>query len=288
MGNKKKNEVKKKNVNEKIDREEINIEEINGEKINDEEIKSEEIKSEKINGKEIKSEKIKSEKINGKEIDGEERNNEQIQKENREDKVYENEVAEKNELGSLPSAERGNFTRICNKLLSVGFLCKKKQGSRKDYFFVQKHREVFKNYLSVLGYDLEIHEEYGVVQLVNRLNYNHYRLKLYDTIILLLLRILYDEKKRELSLADDVIITVGEIQERYQALKIRSGMIDKTTMTNALMLFKRFQLLDTLDRDLTQEDARVLLLDSLLLAVRVEDVKEAFEKLQVYKRGEEE
>lgn len=187
----------------------------------------------------------------------------------------------------LPSADRENFTRLCNKLLNTGFLCKKKTGSRKDYYFIQKHREIFRNYLSVLGYDLEIHEEYNVIQLINRMNYNHYRLKLYDTIILIILRILYDEKKRELSLADDVIVSVGEIQEKYQALKIRNGLIDKTTMNNALMLFKRFQLLDTLDKDLTLEDSRLLLLDSLLLAVRVQDIKEAFEKLQVYKKGTE-
>lgn len=187
----------------------------------------------------------------------------------------------------LPSADRENFTRLCNKLLNTGFLCKKKTGSRKDYYFIQKHREIFRNYLSVLGYDLEIHEEYSVIQLINRLNYNHYRLKLYDTIILIILRILYDEKKRELSLADDVIVSVGEIQEKYQALKIRNGLIDKTTMNNALMLFKRFQLLDTLDKDLTLEDSRLLLLDSLILAVRIQDIKEAFEKLQIYRKGME-
>ncbi len=195
---------------------------------------------------------------------------------------------QENSPENLPSADRENFTRLCNRMLAVGFLCKKKAGSKKDYYFIQKHKKIFENYLSVLGYDLEINEKYGVVQLVNRYQYNHYRLKLYDTIILLILRILYDEKKRELSLAEDVIVTVGEIQDRYQALQIRSGFLDKTTMTNALMLFKRFQLIDTLDRDLSLEDARILLLDSLVLAIKVENIKEAFEKLQVYKKGEEE
>lgn len=191
-------------------------------------------------------------------------------------------------LERLPSSDKENFVRLCNKLLNVGFLCKKKAGSKKDYYFIQKHRKLFEQYLSVLGYELELHEEYGVVHLLNRFQYNHYRLKLYDSIILIILRILYDEKKRELSLADDIIVTVGEIQEKYLALKIRNGLIDKTTMNNALMLFKRFQLLDTLDKDLTLEDTRILLLDSLLFAVKVEDIKTAFEKLQRYKRGMEE
>ena len=33
-------------------------------------------------------------------------------------------------LESLPSADRENFTRLCNKMLSSGFLCKKKAGSK--------------------------------------------------------------------------------------------------------------------------------------------------------------
>lgn len=193
----------------------------------------------------------------------------------------------KNTLEHLPSADKENFIRLCNKLLSTGFLCKKKAGSKKDYYFIQRYKEIFQNYLCILGYELVIHEEYGVIQLKNKYNYNHYRLKLYDTIILLIIRILYDEKKRELSLADDVIITIGEIQEKYMALNIRNGLIDKTTMNNALMLMKRFQLLDTLDRDLSMEDSRLLLMDSILLAVRVENIEEAFEKLNSYKNTEE-
>lgn len=226
-------------------------------------------------------------------IDHETAENEKMDSENQKQKEHDS-VQEESQgrnvfsIDGLPSSERENFTRLCNKLLGVGFICKKKSGSRKDYYFIQKHRKLFEEYLSVLGYVLEIHEEYGVVHLRNRLNYNHYRLKLYDTMILIILRILYDEKKRELSLMDDVIVTIGEIQEKYQALKIRNGLIDKTTMNHALMLFKRFQLLDTLDKDLTLEDARVLLLDSILLAVKVEDIKEAFDKLQIYRKGMQE
>ena len=38
-----------------------------------------------------------------------------------------------------------------------------------DYYFIMKYREKFSGYLSVLGYRLEINEEYGVVQLTNPL-----------------------------------------------------------------------------------------------------------------------
>lgn len=188
-------------------------------------------------------------------------------------------------LTGMLQKEKDEFKRISNRLLSNCFICKGNQASRSDYYFVLKYRDKFSELLGVLGYRLEINEEYGVIQLTNPQNYNHLNLKLYESIILLILRILYDEKKRELSVINEVIINLGDIQDKYMSLKIRDKMIDKTTMRNALSLFRRFQLIEILDRDLSNEESRVLIYDSILLAVRVEDIRQAFEKLEQYRKG---
>ena len=59
-------------------------------------------------------------------------------------------------------------------------------------------------------------------------------------------------------------------------------------MRNILNLFRRFQIIETLDKDLTNEESRVLIFDSILLAVRVEDIKQAYEKLEIYRKGKQE
>ena len=182
--------------------------------------------------------------------------------------------------------DRDQFRRVCNKLMSMCFIVRRNETTKSEYYFILRMREVFARYLDVLGYTLEINEEYGVIQLVNRENYNHLNLKLYDSIILLILRILYDEKKRELSLTD-VVVNLGDIQEKYLSLKIREKQIDKTTMNNALRLFRRFNLVELLDRDLLQEEARVVIYDSILMAVRVEDIKRVSDLISLYRKGEE-
>ena len=181
--------------------------------------------------------------------------------------------------------DKDEFTRICNRLLSQCFVCKKNETTRADYYFIVKYKEKFSEYLSVLGYRLDINEEYGVVQLVNTQNYNRYNMKLFESIILLILRILYDEKKRELSISDEVIINMGDIHEKFMSLKIRDKMIDKTTLRNAISTMRRFQLVEPLDRDLSNEDARLIIYDSILMAVRVEDIRSAYEKLDHYRKG---
>lgn len=180
--------------------------------------------------------------------------------------------------------DRDEFRRVCNKLMSICFICRQNEDTKSDYYFILRQKPTFLRYLDVLGYTLEINEEYGVIQLINRENYNHVHLKLYDSIILLILRILYDEKKRELSLTD-VVINTGDIQEKYLSLKIREKQIDKTTMSNALRLFKRYNLVALLDRDLTQEDSRIVIYDSILMAVRVEDIKRVSDLIALYRKG---
>lgn len=190
-----------------------------------------------------------------------------------------------NLLDGMLQKDKDNFVRICNKLLSTCFLCKGNVTAKSDYYFILKHKTEMAEYLSVLGYRLEINEDYGVVQLTNPQNYNRLNLKLYESIILLILRVLFDEKKRELSAADEVIVNLGDIHERFLSLKIRDKMIDKTTMRNALSLFRRFQLVEILDKNLDNEDSRILIFDSILMAVRVEDIKQAYEKLEIYRKG---
>lgn len=181
--------------------------------------------------------------------------------------------------------DKDEFTRICNRLLSQCFLCKKNEATRADFYFIMKYKEKFTQYLSILGYRLEINEEYGVVQLVNMQNYNRYNMKLFESIILLILRILYDEKKRELSISDEVIINMGDIHEKFMSLKIRDKMMDKTTLRNAISTMRRFQIVETLDKDLANEDARLIIYDSILMAVRVEDIRIAYEKLEHYRKS---
>ena len=156
-------------------------------------------------------------------------------------------------------------------------------GTGVDY--AKKYKEKFEELLGVLGYRFEMNEEYGVVQLTNALNTNRQNLKLYETVILLILRILFDEKKRELSVSDEVIVNLGDIQDKFLSLKIRDKMIDKTTMGNALRLFRRYQLIELLDSDLKNEESRVLIYNSILMAVRVEDIKSVYEKVDSYRKG---
>lgn len=190
-----------------------------------------------------------------------------------------------NLLEGMLQRDQEEFRRICNKLINICFLCKKNETTKSDYYFVLKYKEKFEILLGTLGYRIEINEEYGVVQLTNGQNVNRQNLKLYESIILLIMRILFDEKKRELSMSDEVIVTLGDIQDKYMILKIRDKMIDKTTMNNTLRFLRKYQLIELLDNDVSNEESRILIYDSILMAVRVEDIKQVYGKIETYRKG---
>jgi len=183
---------------------------------------------------------------------------------------------------ALTVSEREQFTRILNKLLSQNFIVKRKEDNRKDYYFLYRHQMLFQEYFKIGGWNLVSEPAAGVFYLQNREGYNRLQLKMEESIIILIIRLLYEEKRGEVKLTEDIILRVGEIQERYRALKIKKRPIDKTVLRETLGMLKRFNLVDGLDGDMSSPECRLIAYPSLLYAVKVEGIRSIYEKLRYY------
>ncbi|NPV52978.1 MAG: DUF4194 domain-containing protein [Firmicutes bacterium] len=189
------------------------------------------------------------------------------------------------EYEAFTAGQREDFRRIVNKLLAQTYITKRKEDQRRDYYFIERHESMIREYLGMSGWDLIGDKGLGVYQAVNRDGFNRLQLRLQESIILLLARLCYEEKRRELTLAENVVIRVREIQEKYAALQIRDRPIDKKGLRDAISLMKRFNLVDVLDRNPIDPDCRLVLLPSILLAVRVDDIRQVYEKLASYRQA---
>lgn len=178
--------------------------------------------------------------------------------------------------------------RIVNKLLSVTFLTKKNDDNRKDYYFIERNEELFSSYLAMSGWKLLADKVFGVYQVVNEAGYNRLRLRLEESVIVLIVRLCYEEKRKEVNLTENISIKVGEIQEKYAALKIKNKPIDKRTLTETVGLLKRFNILDNLDSNITDPDCRLEIYPTILFAVRVDDISAVFNTLEGYRTGRQE
>lgn len=184
----------------------------------------------------------------------------------------------------LSSRDKEEFKRITNKLLSFCLICKQKEDTKKDYYFVENHRDAINEYLEPLGFEIEVNKNIKAAQLINKFGNNKVSLKLIESITLLILRILYQEKMQELSLSQFVTVEIEEIQSRFIALGFKDRVMDKTLLKQSLRTLKRFNIIETLDRDMTLSDSRIIIYPTIQMIVRSENITSIYQKLDTYKR----
>ncbi len=176
-------------------------------------------------------------------------------------------------------AQKDKFRIAANKLLNQCFLLKKRDDTKKDYMFVKQNFEMFVTYFELLGYDLKLNEDQGVIGLVNQFGTGRVELSKYESIMLLILRLLYIEKRKELATySEEVTVLMEEIREKYSMLKIKAKPnMDKGMEKNFIKIFRKYNIIQNLDTDVNQADSRIVIYPSVIMAVTVENVNEYYE-----------
>ncbi len=196
------------------------------------------------------------------------------------------------EIFKESAVQKEKFRAAANKLLNNCFIIKKKEDTRNDYIFIVQNKDLFIEYFELLGYKLEINDMQGVAALSNINGTGRLRLKKLESIILLILRLLYIEKRKELSLNDDIVVLADEIHQKYNMLKIDAkSNLDKTALRDTIKLFKKYNIISNIDSDVTMSDARIKIYPSILFAVPNDNLTAMYEavneKLKRYMNGGE-
>lgn len=197
------------------------------------------------------------------------------------------------EILNESAAQKEKFRTAANRLLNQCFLLKKKEDTRKDYIFVRQNINLFREYFDLLGYDIRLNEDQGVAALVNRFGTGRLSLNKTDSILLLILRLLYLEKRKQLStFSEEVTVIMEEIREKYSMLRIKSKPnMDKGMEKRMVSLFRKYNIIVNLDSDVNSADTRIIIYPSVLMALPVENINEYYEaaekRLQTYTGGKD-
>ena len=190
----------------------------------------------------------------------------------------------------LENIPKDKFKATANKLLNECFIIKKNKDTVSEYNFILNYRDYFVSLFDVLGYELVIQEDQGVIGINNPAGTGRIHLKKIESMLLLILRLLYIEERKKVSQTGDVIVIVDQVYDKYNMLKMQNKL-DKTTLRNSMGLFRRYHLLQNLDSDMSNPDTRVIIYPSILLAVAntsLDDLyQSAKDKLDKYGRGGE-
>lgn len=174
--------------------------------------------------------------------------------------------------------QKNTFSDICNKMLANTFLTRDKENNKNDYYFLINYKDTFEEFFNLLNYELKVDTALGVVYLSGASSNNSVKLKRDDTLVLLILRILYHEKMKETSLNENIVISVDDIHTKYNYLEIKKR-INKTDLVSALRTFRRFNIIEVLG-DITQSSARIIIYPTILFAISTENVNEVYETIE--------
>lgn len=190
----------------------------------------------------------------------------------------------------LENVPKEKFKSTANKLLNECFILKKNKDTVSDYNFILNYRDYYISLFDILGYELVIQEDQGVIGINNPAGTGRIHLRKIESMLLLILRLLYIEERKKVSQTSDVVVVIDQVYDKYNMLKMQNKL-DKTTLRNSMGLFRRYHLIQNLDADMSNPDTRVIIYPSILFAVANTSLEEMYEaakdKLEKYTKGGE-
>ena len=175
---------------------------------------------------------------------------------------------------TLTKDQRQTFSDICNKLLTYSFIAKDKKDNKEHYYFVINYKHYFDEFFGVLGHELIVKREIGAIQLVNNNYQSTLKLKKEESLILLILRILYHEKLVETTLNDNVVISISDIHDKYELLGFKKRIF-KTELDRTLRLFKRYNLIENVG-DITVSSSKLIIYPTITLAITTSNIQDVY------------
>ncbi len=194
-------------------------------------------------------------------------------------------------LSDIPEKSRRDVPRIVNRLLGQTFLYQDVDSDKDDYYFVHRHRAVFEGLLELTGFNL-LHDDYHrIFQVVSEYGYSRARFKLDESMMIVVLRKLYEEKIEQLSLANDPVVTIGEVREEYRTITGRErdlGIVQYETLLRRLRSLGLVEIIDGRNIDVRDGEARLRLRGSVRLILPIKSADEMEAWLRKYRGGNEE
>ena len=195
----------------------------------------------------------------------------------------------------LNLTEQEAFRRIVNWLLAHTYLLQgtyafedNMNRTNPDYLFVERNLELFQDYLEYAGFRLERDSNYGVIFLSSSYEFNRVKLDKATTLMLYVLRLIYEEEREKLSLSRDIFTTTGDLVHKMLSLGVIKRKPANLTLRDSLRTLNRFRIVEKVDGPWENADTRLLILPTILFIVTNERISNMYQLIDEEETGEHE
>jgi hypothetical protein len=194
------------------------------------------------------------------------------------------------ESTDLPGKTHREIPRVMNRLLGQAFLYQDVEADKDDYYLVHRHRAVFAALLAASGFTL-LHDDYHrIFQVVSDFGYCRQRYKLDESLMIVVLRKLYEEQAEQLNLAGDPVVTLGEVREEYRTITGKERDLGIGLYDTIMRNLRRLGLVEPVDSrslDVRDSETRLRLRGSVKMVLPVQTAEEMEAWLRRYRVEEE-
>ncbi len=181
-------------------------------------------------------------------------------------------------LFAMADQDRDLFSRSVQVLLSTTFIIKQLEKDRELYRFILANFSLIEEYLSVIGWSVRKDESMGIIACSGPSAATQ-SLNLEETLSLLVLRLLFEEKQHEVTLHSELLVRQYEFHEKYKVLTDR--LLNKTKMREILHRLKMLKLINP-QGDETDPESLIILYPSItfvLDSTTIDGVHQRIEEL---------
>lgn len=194
------------------------------------------------------------------------------------------------ELSALPTKAQRDLPRVMNRLLGQTFLYQDNPADKDDYYLVHRHRQEFTALCNVAGFTL-LHDDYHrIFQVVSEYSYCRQRYRLDESLMIVVLRKLYEEQAEHLNLASDPVVTVGEVREEYRTITGKERDLGVGQYDTILRNLRRLGLIEPVEGrtlDVRDSECRLRLRGSVKMILPVQTTDEMDAWLRRYRAPDE-
>ncbi|MBN1873575.1 MAG: DUF4194 domain-containing protein [Anaerolineae bacterium] len=191
------------------------------------------------------------------------------------------------ETTNMPDKAQREIPRVMNRLLGQTFLYQDKDDEKDDYYLVYRHRQVFTALFALAGFTL-LHDDYHrIFQIVSEFGYCREHYKLNESLMIVVLRKLYEEQTEQLSLAQDPVVTIGDIREEYRTITGQERALGVGEYDGLLRRMRSLGLIELLDGrtlDVHDSEARLRLRGSIKMILPVQTAEDMEAWLRRYQK----
>ena len=171
---------------------------------------------------------------------------------------------------TFTNTQKNTFADICNKLLANTYLARDKRDNKEAYYFVVSYKDLFEEYFKMMNMQLVVNRDLGTITLENTNSQTILKLKRDESVILLIIRLLYHEKLKETSINTNIVISLNDLHAKYDMLEIKRK-INKTDLISMLRLFRRYNLIEPMG-DINNSNTQIIIFPTILEALKTEQI----------------